>query len=244
MVLPGNEKHFLEPLPVGEMSGVGASSKAALQRFGIKTLGDLSRADDSVLRSVFGKNAELFRLRSQGLETSEVNADREVKSVSHEVSFPIDLTNRSDLEDTLFSLSERVGQRLRKHHRKGKTVVVKVRYSDRRLRSAQAHLDQATDNELVFYPHALGLLNSLWKDGIPVRLLGVGISSFVEDGEGDQEPPQLSLFQEEQLAKPIALGTTSKQKLEQLIEASDSIKNKFGNSSLLFGRTQKPNKKK
>ena len=95
MVYPGSEETFLSPLPVRNLSGVGSVAEKALKGYGIRTLGEMSRADESVLRRIFRKNAEMMRDRARGRDSSIIEADEGVKSVSHEVTFrPISRTER------------------------------------------------------------------------------------------------------------------------------------------------------
>lgn len=243
VVYPGTEEQFLRNLPVKEMSGIGAASADALHKFGVRTLGDLAQADDAILTRVFGKNAQLFRLRAKGQEQASVSVDRVVKSLSHELSFPVDVSERKELLDTLFGLSEKVGRRLRKKGQVGNTVTVKVRFANRQLRSAQEKMELPTNNELVFYPLAERLLDSLWNEGTPVRLIGVGLSGLQYLPEGEEVPyvadkPQMALFEEEHQEND-ALTEQKRRKLQSLVDMTDKVKNRFGEEALSFARTKK-----
>lgn len=243
VVYPGTEEQFLRNLPVKEMSGIGAASADALHKFGVRTLGDLAQADDAILTRVFGKNAQLFRLRAKGQEQASVSVDRVVKSLSHELSFPVDVSERKELLDTLFGLSEKVGRRLRKKGQVGNTVTVKVRFANRQLRSAQEKMELPTNNELVFYPLAERLLDSLWNEVTPVRLIGVGLSGLQYLPEGEEVPyvadkPQMALFEEEHQEND-ALTEQKRRKLQSLVDMTDKVKNRFGEEALSFARTKK-----
>lgn len=243
VVYPGTEEQFLRNLPVKEMSGIGAASADALHKFGVRTLGDLAQADDAILTRVFGKNAQLFRLRAKGQEQASVSMDRVVKSLSHELSFPVDVSERKELLDTLFGLSEKVGRRLRKKGQVGNTVTVKVRFANRQLRSAQEKMELPTNNELVFYPLAERLLDSLWNEGTPVRLIGVGLSGLQYLPEGEEVPyvadkPQMALFEEEHQENDV-LTEQKRRKLQSLVDMTDKVKNRFGEEALSFARTKK-----
>ena len=243
VVYPGTEEQFLRNLPVKEMSGIGAASADALHKFGVRTLGDLAQADDAILTRVFGKNAQLFRLRAKGQEQASVSVDRVVKSLSHELSFPVDVSERKELLDTLFGLSEKVGRRLRKKGQVGNTVTVKVRFANRQLRSAQEKMELPTNNELVFYPLAERLLDSLWNEGTPVRLIGVGLSGLQYLPEGEEVPyvadkHQMALFEEEHQEND-ALTEQKRRKLQSLVDMTDKVKNRFGEEALSFARTKK-----
>ena len=266
VVYPGREARFLHDLPVCAMSGIGGASVESLHRFGIKTLGQLACADEAVLKKVFGKNASLFRLRALGQERSKVEVERVVKSISHETSFAQELCCESDLLDTLFTLSEKVGKRLREKGFIGTTVTLKLRFSNRKIRTAQEKMELPTNNELVFFPHAAALLKTLWTPGIPVRLIGVSVSALQKLSSDEEVPfsldvPQASLFDGEfgdaapcvcaahghnsGTAKsdgPVAnegLSEQRRRKLQSLVAVSDQVNNRFGSGSIQYGRTKK-----
>ncbi len=244
VVYPHTEEQFLHDLPVGEMSGIGAASVEELHRFGIHTLGQLACADDVVLNAVFGKNALLFRQRAQGKDQALVEEKRVVKSVSHEISFPLDVSTKKELEDTLFGLSEKGGRRLRAKHLLATTLTVKIRFASRQIRSAQEKLELPTDNELVFWPRAVALLETLWSEGIPVRLIGVALSGLRDLPEGEEAPfedekLQRSLFEDEAcMHEEGSLSEQKRRKLQSLVKLSDQVKNRFGDDALHYGRTK------
>ncbi|MDO4182792.1 MAG: DNA polymerase IV [Coriobacteriia bacterium] len=218
-VMPGSEQAFLAPLPIRALSGVGAASEAELRKFGIQTLGQLAQAEESLLKRVFGKNAGLMRQRALGGEQSPVAADRTVKSVSHETSFAQDITCREDVRAAIATMATGVGRRLRKKGLAGTTVSLKLRLGDRQIKQAQTTLDAPTNNERAFTGLLYDLLDQVWAEGTPVRLVGVGVSNFEAPGA------QLNLFANE------AAG----QRDHNLLTAADAIKDKFGESALTFG---------
>ena len=152
VVFPGTEAAFLEKLPVRTLSGVGAAAEKTLLAHGVRTLGDMGRADGALLRKIFGKNGEMMRDRALGRDRSEVAEDDEVKSVSNEVTYARDLETREDIEAALSTISAKVGRRLRRKGLKGRTVAVKVRYDNRTTRSAQCALPAPTDDDIAFAP--------------------------------------------------------------------------------------------
>ncbi len=130
IVRPGTEQRFLAALPVSAMSGIGRSAEERLRRMRIYTLGELSRAPESTLASIFGVNGERMRQRALGLEISEVTSldeEREVKSVSNERTFAKDLTERQDIEAAIALLGESAGRRLRRQGLTGATVTLKLK---------------------------------------------------------------------------------------------------------------------
>lgn len=228
IVLPGTEQGFLSPLPVRSMSGIGKRAEHELAKAGIHTLGQLAASSTTILRSIFGINAEDVRLRAQGRErsvVSRIDDPEDVKSVSNERTFPRDLTDRKDIEAAIAVLGESVGRRLRKKGLAGRTVTLKLKYSYGSGRSAQRKLAHPTDDENIFVPIAIELLGGIWSSGMPVRLVGIGISNF--DLEGGI---QTDLFCEIDERGAVA---SSKRDLSL---AMDAVRERFGDTAVGYGR--------
>lgn len=225
-VLPGTERAFLAPLPVGAMSGVGPATQERLGRMGVRTLGELARTDPAALERAFGVLGPRMALRAAGLERSavaEAAAPEEVRSVSNERTFAEDLTRRDQVRAGVAHVSELVGRRLRRKGLKGRTVTLKLKYDATRGRTAQRSLDEPTDDERVFGRVALGLLDELWQPGQRVRLLGVAVSGF--DGG---RPAQLSLFGGE--------GAVEDRDRSALGRVTDALRDRFGDDAVGYGR--------
>lgn len=225
VVLPGTERRFLAPLPVGAMSGIGPATQKRLAEMGIRTLGELSRADESLLERTFGVNGPRMRLRAAGLEQSSVasiDAPDDVKSVSNERTFERDLLERDEIRAAVLHVASVVGRRLRKKGLKGATVTLKVKYDACHGRTAQHALARATDDERVFGPAAVALLDELWSPGMHVRLIGVGISGF-----GPERAEQMGLF---------ASGSGPTRDLSALGRVTDQLKDRFGETAVSLGR--------
>lgn len=230
VVLPGTERGFLRPLPVRAMSGIGESAERALGRVGVRTLGQLSDASDALLSPIFGVNTELMRRRAAGLEVSEVkpiDAPDDVKSVSNERTFARDLTSIDDVHAAIRLLSESVGARLRHKGLAGRTVTLKLKFSFGEGRTIQRKLAHATDDENVFGAVACELLESIWTQGMHVRLAGVGVSDFGPDPGGIQT----DLFCE--LDDRGAVASNKR----DLAVTLDALREKFGSNSVTYGRT-------
>ena len=235
VVYPGGEAAFLAPLPVRAMSGVGPAAEKALKGAGIQTLGQMAEASDGLLRSVFGKNADMMRARACGGDVSEVQPDDAVKSVSHEVSFAEDLVEQRDVDAALATLADQVGRRLRMKGLKGRTLSCKVRYDDRSVRSAQMQLPEPSDDELYLTPFLHQLVEGLWRPGIKVRLLGVAVSGFAHAAS----PAQDALFALDDNLPAGISGTSPRiadeRKRQGLLAATDACKDRFGEDAVRFG---------
>jgi DNA polymerase-4 len=231
VVYPGKEAKFLAPLPVRTMSGIGKAAEKRLHNYGIQTLGELSVADASILHSIFGKNAEMMRSRCSGSEVSLVEADDTVKSVSNEMTFSTDLTTLEEIQQAAAMLAIKVGRRLRHKGLKGYTVTFKARYADLTIRTAQQTLDKSVDDEQNMIPVLNKLISQLWRSGDCLRLVGVAVSSF------DARPQQMSLFTDDDSfnKSDVKKSAPKKQLNHALVEATDRVKDRFGEGAVSYG---------
>ncbi len=237
VVWPGTEADFFKPIPVGEMSGIGPVAQKRLRDFGIRKLGELANADEDVLRSVFGKNAQLMRNRLRGID-SVVNPDEgPAKSISNEISVSESVSSRRDVEALMTTMAHKVGRRLRRRELTGSTLHLKVRYENLKIRTCQRRVPDLGTNELTWLPILSSMLDELWHEGVSLRLVGVGVSGFDADA-----PAQEALFE---LPEDKA-GSHDDERInanlkarageaERLLQASDAIAARFGEGALRFG---------
>lgn len=225
VVLPGSEAEFLAPLPVRAMSGVGQAAEARLRAMGIRTLGQLAAADPERMRAAFGVLGPSLVERAAGRERSrvaEAAAPEERKSVSNERTFAHDLMDADEVRAAVAHLSGMVARRLRRAGLKGRQVTLKLKFDYAHGRTAQRQLEHATRDERAIRDAALALLDACWVEGTPVRLAGVGVSSFA-DGTDEQ----LSLF--ESAEDPAAEAR------ERLLAATDELRERFGEGIVSYG---------
>lgn len=230
VVFPGTERDFLSPLPIRALSGVGSAAEAKLNAAGIYTLGDIAGAGEERMARLLGKNGRMMFLRSCGGDDAPVADDDEVKSVSNETSFAEDLTERASIEAAVSAMAAKVGRRLRKRSLKGTTVGLKLRFGDRTVRSAQRRLEHPSDDDLAFAPILHALLDEIWRPGIPVRLVGVSMTGF--DTPAAQ---QQNLFDPESPQDREKRPPLDEEKRRSLLDATDKLKDRFGESAIRFG---------
>ena len=178
---------FLHPLPVEALWGVGPATLAGLQRLGVETVGDLAAFPLASLASQLGPSLgrHLHEL-SHGIDPRRVEADTEAKSISVERTYEEDLEGSELIESALLALAQELATRLHRSGMAGRTVTVKVRYSDFTTLT-RSHTDTepiASGRDL--YRRGLELFSQLSPDR-PVRLLGIGVSAL----ESDDRPRQL-----------------------------------------------------
>src|SRR5437660_977100 len=180
VVRPGQERALLDPLPVRALWGVGPATAERLGRGGVHTIGELATLPVERLAALVGgsRGAGLQEL-ARGLDPRPVVADRELKSVSVEDTFPTDLSDRDQLVAELDGLVRRVAIRLRSSDRSGRTITLKVRRHDFTTIGRSHTLPAPTASETVIRAVARRPFPSADVQG-GVRLLGVCISDLAE----------------------------------------------------------------
>jgi DNA polymerase-4 len=221
VVSEGKVKEFLEPLPIAKLWGVGRATQEALARLGVKTIGDLSRISLDVLEKGFGRHGTHLHFLSQGVDDRDVEPGREMKSIGREETFPDDLLDVEVIRRELLFLATRVSQRLRCHGVAGRTVTLKVKFSDFRQVTRSETLQEATDDGWEIFHHCCRLLDKTEIGKRPVRLLGISLSQLRAQGKEGQ----LSLFQ-------TGLPAPKRKRLNR---ALDRISEKFGEDAVLPG---------
>ena len=229
VVCPGDEGAFLAPLPVRTMPGVGPKTAERLTSLGIRTLGALAALDDATAIQVLGSHGTGLVQRARGLDVREVHDNAPVKSVSNERTFATDVRQPEQVDGALALLFTKVGQRLRAKGLAGRTITVKLRFSDFTTKTVRRTLPSATNDEAVFGPVARELLRGAWTPGVGLRLLGVGVSGF------DDKAIQLQMLDEqEELATEESPARIESR--ESLVRGLDAVREKFGSGAVRFGR--------
>jgi DNA polymerase-4 len=219
-VMPGQEAKFLAPLDVRDIPGVGRVTEKNLQALGIHQVGDLAKLDDAYLEEKFGKWGLALAGKSRGFDAggwfdTEVGADTEAKSISHEHTYNEDTADAQQLEATLMQLSQMVGRRLRESRFFARTIQLKLRYKDFTTITRAHSLPDATQIDTEIFQQIRILFRKNWKKGSAVRLLGVHVSSFEEaTQQGD------------------LLEGNRRERWQQVLTAADKLRDRYGESSV------------
>ena len=190
VVAPGQEASFLAPLPVRSLWGVGPRAEEALAEMGIRTIGELARADAAALTARFGVRGQWLHSMANGLDDRPVETEHERKSVGAENTFPHDLSDGPELRQVLSRVAQDVARRLREKGVKARTVVLKLRFSDFRTITRQTSLAEGVDSAHQLTAAAGALLDKAARPGDRFRLLGIHGANLQADGEA-----QLRLWQ-------------------------------------------------
>jgi DNA polymerase-4 len=218
----GGEAEFLAPLPIRRLWGAGPKTQERLESLGLHTIGEVATCEEKRLRRVLGEEGTAhFKRLALGLDDRSVAPSQAPKSISHEQTFGHDLEGDDAAHAVLLALSESVGMRARAQGLQGKVVTVKCRFPPFETHTRQQHLPEPSFDDLVLYRTGCELLTRMPQADRPKRLLGIGISDLVPEGQGRQ----LGLFDEEERAKS-----------ERVLRALDRIREKHGKDALEHGR--------
>ena len=181
VVVPDDVQGFLDPLDVARIWGVGPRSQETLAALGIRTIGDLRRADQRRLTDRLGPaHATHIATLARGQDDRPVITDHEAKSIGHEVTFAEDIADRESLVDMLDQMAHKVARRLRRAEVKTRTVQLKARYADFTTKTRSLTLPEPTDSTLVLRDSARRLLDDhLDRRGRPLRLIGMSAQNLV-----------------------------------------------------------------
>jgi len=218
-IAPDEVAAFIQTLPVRKISGVGRQTAGHLEKMGIVTLGDVKKYTREEIVAWFGKYGNrLFEL-ANGIDRSEVNVHRPVKSISTEETLVVDITDKDRLKKYLLKHSEDVGRQLRGKNRKARTVTLKIKHSDFKQVTRQIKLSCHTFSSEKIFQAAVDLLE-IYPLSKLVRLIGVGVS----DLDDKKQAVQMDLF---------AGFDGGIEKWEKVDTAVDAIAEKFGKDMIV-----------
>jgi len=182
---------FLHPLPVAALWGVGDKTEQALTRLGLHTVGDLANTPAATLQRALGSaaGAHLSSL-AWGRDARRVTPLEPDKSIGAEETFAVDVDDPVVVHRELLRLSERTAGRLRAAGQVGRTVSIKIRFSDFTTITRSRTLGEATDVGRTVYETALSLYDALGLERARLRLVGVRVEG-IADAVG--QPHQLLL---------------------------------------------------
>ena len=234
----GKEQDFLAPLQVGRLWGVGEMTRSALAELGVQKIGDLAGiSEEAVVRKLGKHGAHLHRL-AYGIDDREVEPEREIKSMGREETFDEDLLEILDLRRQLLDIATRTAARLRSHGLRGRTITLKVKYSDFRLVTREVTLPLGIDDGGEIFRQALLLLEKTAAGKKPVRLLGIYLSNFGGEPGSDTVSGQISLFGyqvQPDVSSRRPPGTRDPARTAKLNAAVDRIRGKYGAKGVLPG---------
>jgi DNA polymerase-4 len=217
-LFPNEIERKMWPLPVSDLFYVGRATTKTLFKLGIRTIGDLAKADPEMLKYHMHKHGELIWHYANGRDVSIVDSEAPVnKGYGNSTTVSFDVEDASTAKLVLLSLCETVCTRLRADN--VKAGVVAVSFCDREFHyfSHQMTLFTTTNITNEIHQAACRLFDEGW-DGMPIRKLGVHTSRIIQD----DNIRQLDLF-----------TMADYEKYEKVDKAVDQIRNRFGEDKVM-----------
>ena len=176
-VNPDEVVSFLEELPIRKFYGVGKVTTEKMYQLGIFTGLELKSKSLEFLEKHFGKSGSFYYNVVRGIHNSEVKSDRITKSVAAEHTFDVNLSSEIFMIEKLDVIAVALEKRLKKHHVAGKTITLKIKYSDFTQQTRSKTLPYfISDKALILEIVKELLYQERMKDS--VRLLGISLSNL------------------------------------------------------------------
>ncbi|TWR31231.1 DNA polymerase IV [Mucilaginibacter pallidiroseus] len=211
-VMPGKEREFLAPLPIGKIPGLGKNTCQKLYQYGIEKIGDLQRVDIRFLETVFGKMGVFIHETAHGIDHTEIIPHGDRKSISTEHTFDTNVNDRRTLENILVAMTEELAAKLRQENKVSSCLAIKIRYANFETHTQQQKI-ALTAAEHILIPGIKNLLKQAWNQHRPIRLIGVKLSDLCTGSY------QINLFEDNE-------------ERIRLYQAMDNINFKFGNKTV------------
>ncbi|MEA2010928.1 MAG: DNA polymerase IV [Actinomycetota bacterium] len=223
IVAPGTEIGFLHALSVDHLWGVGPVTLGELRELGIGRIGELARAPTTLLASRLGTyRAHHLQALAWNRDPRGVLPGRRSSSVGAQRAFGGDRRDREFLRGVLARLSSRVGSRLRKKGRAGRTITLRARFRDLESITRSTTMRTASASSVVLYRTALDLVDGVLAE-FPERglsLLGISMSNLVPASPLQLELP---IFEDDLIG-----GSPRELELQALDAAVDDLRDRFG----------------
>jgi DNA polymerase-4 len=220
VIEPGRERDFVRPAPVGDLPGVGRSTREILRKVNVHTAADLADVPLPYLRALFGRNGDVLYRRCRG-EDGGLFENEVPRSVSRETTFHGETGDRREIEGMLRYLVGRAARTLRSLGLSARTVSVRVAYADggRRAVSKTAKAPVRLDGEL--FAAAMALLDTVLMRRSALRLVGISLESLCRGSAS-----QGDLYGERDASREA-----------DLCAGLDRVRDRFGHGAVVSGRS-------
>jgi DNA polymerase IV len=183
IILPDQGAAFVAGLPVRRFHGVGPRSAERMAKLGIQTGADLAARSEEWLCQHFGSAGRYLFKAARGIDNRLVNPSRERKSLGAESTYFEDKRGDDELRAALDDIVEVVWERIERSETRGRTIVLKARYSDFRTITRSRSPGHIIDSKAEVAALGHDLLSSILPTELGIRLLGLTLTSIVQEGE-------------------------------------------------------------
>ncbi len=193
VILPEQAIAFVEQLAIEKFHGIGEVTAAKMHSLGIHTGADLKTRSLTDLTHHFGKAGHYYYKIARAEDDRLVEANRVRKSIGAETSFAQDLSDVGQMLQELEQIAQIVEQRLEQHETRGRTLTLKVKFSDyHQITRSKTMLAPISELSAIF-EIAKALFESISLENRSIRLLGISLSNL--DNAKQTQVIQLPLFQ-------------------------------------------------
>ncbi|MEM9092940.1 MAG: DNA polymerase IV [Cyanobacteria bacterium P01_F01_bin.53] len=199
VIPPAKAEAFVDELAIEEFFGIGPATAKKLIAMGVKSGADLKQQTLETLVEQFGKRGHHFYSIARAIDQRPVEPDRLRKSIGVERSYVKDLSSPETISEALGALADSLQARLEKHGCRGRTLTLKVKYSNYEQVTRSLTLETSFHEREIVLELASDLLRMTEVNARPVRLLGLTASNI--SNETDARVPQ-------QLSLPIDVSVT------------------------------------
>ena len=206
------------PLAVSELFFVGKATTRKLFSLGIKTIGELARADEQMIRANLKTPGLVIQGYARGCDLQPYMFTHDAnKGYGNSLTAPQDIVTEEYARHLLLSLCETVGARLRADHVKISVVAVHITTFEFQYSNKQMQLMSPTDVTEELYAAACQVFRRLWDRRTPIRQIGVGTTKVQPDAGR-----QYNLFDMQRYDR-----------LEVLNRTVDEIRGRYGEDAIM-----------
>ena len=189
---PDRALGFIDRLKVEQFWGVGEKTAQHLHKMGVFTGRELREVPLETLRREFGKSGQIFYDFARGIDDRPVVTEFIRKSLGCERTYAKDLENSAEMLEELSILANELTERLKKHGFTGRSLVLKIKYSDFRQTTHCRSCNKPIETFEEIFSITRELLDEVDAAQRPVRLLGLSVTNPVQTE--DQNVPQQMTF--------------------------------------------------
>ncbi|MXO91878.1 DNA polymerase IV [Pontixanthobacter aquaemixtae] len=197
VIKPGEGAQFVASLPVRRFHGVGPKGAEKMAKLGIETGADLAAKDVEFLRANFGSMGDYLYRAARGIDLRPVRANRIRKSLGGERTYSEDISSGAALREAMDNIIDIVWERIERAEAKGRTVTLKLKYTDFTTLTRAKSLAGNVADKMEFARIGHELLEELLPLPLPIRLMGLTLSNLEGDKNSEERKPdtaQLSLL--------------------------------------------------
>ncbi|NMC38493.1 MAG: DNA polymerase IV [Bacteroidales bacterium] len=191
LISPDDAGRFIDELPVEKFFGIGKVTADKMHKLGIHKGSELKNMDLLFLIRNFGKTGKFYYDMARGIDDRPVETSSERKSVGTEITYEKDLTSQFEIIAELYKVEKELMERLGHAGTTGRTITVKVKFSDFRQITRSKTLQNFIRDFDTLHKEVTGIRRSMELQGCRIRLLGVSVSNLENEDCTDR---QLLLF--------------------------------------------------